>query len=178
MALPVIDKILEALKLGRPYLFPAALAAGVFLFLPEGALQWLALTSFVERNRTWIGAAFVIFLSLWIGFGIAASANILKEKIARCLSRRRGIARLNQATPDERRFLATYLETESRTQMVSVTSGVVNELVAAGIIRQASNLSPTPTCFAHNIQPWAWNYLKKYPEIVGVSREQFGSKSE
>lgn len=179
MTLPVIGKIIETLKLGPRYLFAVVVASGLLLFLPESAMPWFGLDGPVEQYRSWIGGAFVVSSSFLGALGIAAAVKPLKREITWHLFHLpRGIRRLKNATPDESRFLANYLLKESRTQYAPMNSGLTSELEGARIIRRASNLSTYHVNFAYNIQPWAWDYLKKHPETVGISEDQIGSENE
>jgi hypothetical protein len=87
-----------------------------------------------------------------------------------------GIQRLHDLTPEEQNILAFYLTNSARSQFLQFTDGVGEGLETCWIIRRASQISEG-FYFPYNIQPWAWKYLKKHPELVGL-RSPFKDPSE
>jgi hypothetical protein len=48
-----------------------------------------------------------------------------------------------------------------------VNDGAIGGLKRNGIVFQAANIStPGSMSFPYNIQPWAWNYLHKHPDLL------------
>ena len=79
------------------------------------------------------------------------------------------LRRLQSLTDEEIHILSAYIMRKTRTQYLSIQSGVVKGLVHDNIIYRSSNVGSLEygaMAFAHNIQPWAWEYLNDHPEIV------------
>jgi len=173
-----LSKIVDAIRLSPRYLVGRALATGLLVLLPDRSAEVLGLRWFRDAYRPWLGAAFLISSCLLAGHAITSFASWSREWINIHLMVRRGHARLRELTPAEREVLAGYLLENSRTQYLSISDGIVKELEASRIIRRAASLGTMPALFAYNLQPWAWRYLIKHPELVGLTAGDIGSRSE
>jgi hypothetical protein len=75
--------------------------------------------------------------------------------------------RLHRLTPAERAILRKYIIKDTRSQDLSLQDGVAQGLVLERIIyRPLPSIGDVRRGFPHNIQPWAWDYLKKHPELL------------
>jgi len=79
---------------------------------------------------------------------------------------RRGRERLRNLTAEERELLAKYVDGGTRSQDLDIRDGVVQGLADAGILYRSASVSKFYTSFAHNIQPWAWDYLTENPALL------------
>ncbi|MDA0302086.1 MAG: super-infection exclusion protein B [Chloroflexi bacterium] len=59
-----------------------------------------------------------------------------------------------------------YTSGKTRTQTLDMANGVVRSLEAAQVIARAASVSRGLTYFDYNIQPWAWDFLRQYPELL------------
>lgn len=159
------------LRLKPVLVFAVVIASSLFLFLPGQTAHSLGISSIRDFARPAIGVLWLLSASLLTAHALAAvTAAAAKEWRERRMVRA-GQRRLHQLTPQEQQVLAGYLRTNSRTRSFPFTDGVIAELVAVGILRRATNVSQIGQVFPYNLQPWAWYYLKRHPELVGSARE-------
>lgn len=161
-----VGKLIEALELPVRTLAGLTLATGLLLFGPETFISRMGLAGFLEDYRTWIGLTFLVSAStvlvaitgpLWS----VAGSELRQRWVA---FRHRG--HLKRLTPGEKEVLRGYLEADTRTRHFWLGEGNVRELEAHGILRRASNVGSSGAGFPFNVQPWAWDYLQKHPELL------------
>ena len=160
------DKVLDWIKLSPKYLFPVSLATGFLLFAKSEYLAALGLTELRSKYLPWIGGVFLLSTALFLSHVVTAFFSWLREKINLYFVVRYGRKKLHNLTNDERRILRDYIGRGTKTQNLSVEDGVVSELESENIIYQSSNIGRLVSGFAYNIQPWAWEYLNKNPELL------------
>ncbi|MBU0518829.1 superinfection exclusion B family protein [bacterium] len=68
-------------------------------------------------------------------------------------------------TPAEKEIMRTYLLKNVRSQVLSLADGTVCELERYGIIHPSAKIR-RGEYIDYNIQPWAWKYLKKRPNLM------------
>lgn len=170
-----LGKLLEAIKLPPQYMFGIALITGFLLYAPGHILRDIGLLSFVDYGQLWIG---IIFLSSSVFF-IVHILVVLGKKIkvwfTKARNKRIRKNRLKNLNPDEKEVLRYYFTHNTRSQNLSVMSGVVKELESFRIIYRSSDLGggrPGPAMFSYNIQPFAWDYLKKRPYLLEHKQEK------
>ena len=78
--------------------------------------------------------------------------------------------RFKDLTESEKQILAIYLLRDSKTQGFDAANGVIGALEKQDILVRVTNFG-YHSSFQYGIQPWAWQYLKKHPEKVGLSKE-------
>jgi hypothetical protein len=76
------------------------------------------------------------------------------------------IDKLNSLTEDEKQILRYYIAKDTRTNVLRVDDGVVQGLVAAGIIYRSANVGNILEGFAHNITDLAWDYLYVHRDVL------------
>ena len=152
--------------LSWPFPLAAWLAASGLLFAPQSFLATLGLDSLVTQYRGYLGAAWLFFAALLIVAAVRAVAQPAKKKVKELLWVAGRQKRLHRLTPQERQLLQRYIGGNTRTQNLNMEDGVVGGLEAEKMIYRASNISHAYTTFAYNIQPWAWDYLHKHPELL------------
>ena len=157
------SKLVDWLKLGPTPIAALVVASGVLVFSPVDFTAKLGVSSFLEQYRFVPGLVFLVSGSFLLAQTVAAVLPWLKKHYAWYVRERRGRERLHKLTPAERDFLSLYIQEDTRSQYSEPSNGVTCELESAGIIRRASNLSAHMHNFAYNIQPWAFEYLKKQP---------------
>lgn len=158
--------LLEFLKLAPRYLLAVALFSGLLLFLPEGTLERMRLLQFAEDHSHWLGVAFLLSAIVW-GIDIfIRTCSLVVGFHGRHQARVLTIQRLHALTEDEKQILRYYIAQGTRSNKLRIDNGVVNGLVAAGIIYRASDMGSMLQGFAHNITDIAWNYLHKHPRLL------------
>jgi len=74
---------------------------------------------------------------------------------------------LHSLSSEEKEYLNRYISNNTKTQYFDVRDGIACGLVGSHIIYRSSNLGHAGTWnFAHNIQPWAWEYLQKNKHLL------------
>lgn len=161
--------ILEWLKLPTQHLVTIflflVLVFGVLIFASDGILDDLGLRDFRSDYRGLLGLG-LIFSSTalvvrFITWALEPFTDALKER--RSLKRRH--QRLHDLTPRERTMLRPYINDQTRTQYLNPGSGIVSGLASVRIIYRASNMGDYNS-LPYNLQPWAWDYLNKHPELL------------
>ncbi len=163
------SKFTEWLKLSTQQLLWlllfSSLVLSVLSFAPDSALATFGLRDFRAEYRTWIGLSWLFAFSglvIWVGRSVyqwAKSKITIRQHIQKMQQR------LHNLTPDERDILRGYIADNTRTQNLRTDSGVVNGLVTERILYRSSQIG-TLYRIDHNINPLAWDYLKKHPELL------------
>jgi Super-infection exclusion protein B len=158
-------KFLELVRVPFRYVFGAFVANVLFLFSPNRYLTALGVLKYRETERAYFGLLFFVLLAIIIAAVVDAGAGT--ARYYRFLRSAR--KRLHSLTLEEKQILAAYLARGTRTLYLSVQSGVVKGLVHENIIYRSSNVNNAEygaLAFAHNMQPWAWDYLNDHPEVL------------
>ncbi len=161
----IITKLINYFKSPR-YLFAISLISGVLLFSPKYIINSLGIQLFISKYRVWIGIAFLISFGFWITdiSVILLKKRKLKSKVKFKISERE--VRLKNLTYEEKIILSFYIDYQTRTQRLPYSNGVVNELIYYKILYRSSNIINMDFKISYNIQPWAWDYLNKHPELL------------
>lgn len=165
--------LLEFLKLAPRYLIAVAIFAAFFLFSPESLLKRLGVFDFTQSNRSWLGVALLASSAL---FGVGVLADMLKAVKRWWWKRKffnRVTQRLHRLTEDEKQILRFYLAHNTRANTLSIEDGVVQGLVADGVIYRSAAVGNLLEGFAHNICDIAWDYLHVYPQLLEGSTNTY-----
>jgi len=138
------------------------------LLFPNSWLEKLGLVELVKfcsNYRLWIILAFLISIFFLLGHLIVLIVNSLKKQSIYWLNIRHGKYYLKNLTPQEKEILKRYIDNNTQTCYFDIRNGIVGGLTQKGILIQSTNFG-TPRKFAYNIQPWAYEYLKKYPKLL------------
>lgn len=162
----IVAPILEALKLAPRYLVVVGVFAAFLLFSPPEFLKYIALDEFSKNYRTALGLAFVASVVLLSVSGVVGLGKGIRSWWRRRQHYRRVIERLSSLTEDEKQILRFYVAERTKTNMLRIDDGVVQGLVAKGIIFRAASTGNIIEGFAHNISEFAWNYINAHPYIL------------
>ena len=72
---------------------------------------------------------------------------------------------LKHLTPVECKYLVNYIHKHTQTAYFAPSDGVVGGLESKGILYRSSSLGRVHN-FAYNIQPWAYEQLRKNPQLL------------
>jgi hypothetical protein len=172
-----MGKILELFKLKLPVLAGIALALALFLFLPEKAANAMGIQKLRTEYKSYAGCAFLLASSLVVVRMSVAAFKLISTKCLARVWKKAAIERLKTLSPAEKQILCGYILPREKTQYLSIEDGVVNGLCQAHIIYRSANLrNLIGRGFAHNIQPWAWEYLLEHTELIteGVPKDAQG----
>jgi Na+/phosphate symporter len=158
--------LLEFLKLTPRYLIAFFVMASVLLFCPEEFLKFIGVLELAKDYRAVLGLAFVVTgVLLFISFA-SALVTAIKRMARKRQFKRRVTERLNGLTEDEKEILRFYIAFNTRANTLRIDDGVVQGLVASGIIYRSASLGNALEGWAHNIHEFAWDYLQKYPILL------------
>lgn len=134
----------------------------LILFIPEEVAKILAVDIFREKYRIFLGPAFLLTASFCIARIFVHFKRTADEK-KKLKNRQKA---LHNLTPEEKGYLVQYIENGQNTIYVGIDDGVMGGLLAKGITYRASNVGDLLRGVAHNLQPWAKEYLEKNPELL------------
>ena len=163
------SKITDLLKLLPTYLLPMAVLSGFLVFASDDVLADFGIQGFRSDFRPWIGIVFLGSVSVLLTRGVTASFSWGKNEIVVRKSLGRRQKRMHDLTPAEKDILRKYVAEETRTQTLMMGDGVVQGLVQAGVLYRSTTVGESrqgDPVFDHNVQPWAWDYLRKHPELL------------
>ena len=165
-----LSKFFDWIKLKPRHLFGVALAAGVLLFIRDDLAAELGLLELRNNYKGWIGAAFVASSVLYVTYGLSNAGNWTLLKVRQWRNRRVDYKALGRLTEEEREILRPYIERQTKTRSLNMESGIVNELVAKGLLFRSSQVATRWPGGAymvdHNMQPWVWEYFNKHRELL------------
>ncbi len=168
---------LEWLQTPAKYFLPLFVASSFGLFAPLDMLNFLGIESWCTEYKFYLGCVFV-FSAAVVGCHFGAEiVRWLVKWYEILILRRKAEARLKVLTIEEQRVLAQYLKGNTRTQHFHIDDGIVRGLVESKILYAALREGDIYK-FPINMQPWAWAYLKKHPNLVGVVVKTKGGQSE
>jgi len=175
----IATTVLEAMKLAPRYLAAVAVVCGVLVFASPTALDALGLREFTENHRHWIGLAFLASTAVALVDGAKEVARWVRNRVAVTKLKKARLARLHSLTEEEKQILRYYFAKQTRTNSLRIQDGIVQGLVAAGIIHQSASLGTFHSGFSYNISEFAWEYLNKNPAILeGVTMTYRTDKQE
>jgi hypothetical protein len=161
-----VTKIGDLLRLAPRLLFALALASGFLLFASNGLAATLGVEGFRTEASPWLGIGFVVSSAAWLSHGLARVARFFGQRITRWRTMKVMRSTLKHLSPAERELLREFIDADTRTVTLDMSKGTHAALEARNVIYRASTVSRFHTFFDYNIQPWAWEYLKKRPEVL------------
>jgi len=106
-------------------------------------------------------------LSLLISHGIFVLFPKIKSLTKRLSIERKRKQRLHNLSSDEKEILRDYREKDTRTRPFSMFSGLSKDLEIASVLYKSTIINdPGRRTYDYNISSWAWDYLKKHPELL------------
>lgn len=166
MIAEIARTLVEFLKLAPRYFFAVGLAAGFLLFAGPQTLKDLGVFEFAQRNRSTLGLVLVGSSTLFGAFLLADLLGFMGRWWNRRRYHGRITKRLHNLTEDEKQILRFYFAQNIRANVLRTSDGVVKGLEAAGVIHQSASLGDLMEGFAHHINDYAWDYLRKYPRLL------------
>jgi hypothetical protein len=168
----ILGKLKDWLTMGAVPLGGTAIASAVVLFSPSTFLVSLGLQGVVDVIRPYLGGAFVLSMSLLICLAIKGIwDSVLRSQLRDALAVRFHRRELHSLTQEEKAYLRPFIEKQTRSQSFAINDGIAMGLEQRKIIIRVSSLGhPGGYNFPFQIQPWAWKYLNKHPELVTSHR--------
>lgn len=177
-----LARLLPWLKERSPLFFLAfGVATGLLLFAPPDLLRTTGLGEFVDRYRGALGGVFLLSI---VGLIVSAMLHGAQAVTSWHKGRKQAAelhGRFKSLTPEERRLLARFFVNQSKTQVLAINNGVTQGLVHAGIIYRSANINRREylePSFAHNVQPWAWDYLQTRQHLLEPELSELRAESQ
>jgi hypothetical protein len=161
-----LGKILDVLKLSTAPALAIAFAGGVLLFGGDALVATLGLTEVLNGIRAWVGVVFLLSITLLVAHAATAFGRWIRKRWTWIANERNLQRRLHRLAPDEQDVLARFLLERRKCLTFDPKDGLSQGLVAATILFRSSSLGDMVDGFDFSIQPWAWDYLNKHPELV------------
>ena len=158
------SKFLDWIKLPTKTLAALCIVSGILIF-SESTLDQFGLKGLVFEYRAYLGVAFLLTLALTLVNSLAATWKFIYPWIAEAYWIRAGRKRLQNLNPTEKQILSYYIQNQTRSQNLPIQDGTVNALQKEKIIIRGSSLGSMHG-FDYIMQPWAWEYLNKHPELL------------
>lgn len=159
-------QVFDWLKLSGKQAFILCVISSIILFSGDELLSILALVEAKKNLQIWIGLVWLISVSVLLAEIIFPAYNWVSRKIKLYFNLKKYQRRLHDLTVEEKELLSEYIDRNTRTTSIKYSNGVAKELESAMIIRRASNMAHYHDVFPYNIQPWAWEYLTKNPDLL------------
>ncbi|MGD0959553.1 MAG: super-infection exclusion protein B [Methylomonas sp.] len=139
----------------------------IFLFSPDDIINNFGLIEYRKQVKPYFGIfLFVCIVIIIYNFIIFISCRFY-EYIRK--------KRLCNLTDAEKNILAEYINNKTRTCYLNYSDGVVKGLEHETIIYRSSDVNSYHhglLVFSYNIQPWAWDYLNKNPNIILINKDE------
>lgn len=160
-------KFIDWIKLSPRYLIPIFLTSGFLLFAPSNYVGPLGLLEFREMYRSWIG---IFFLSSSVLI-VTELGYLSYRKLNRKIDSSYQQNALRSLTERQKKILQPYLKMNLRYGKQWPENGDVKELEDLGVITfdEADDIRPYISSgiqAPYEISSWAWEYLKKHPELL------------
>jgi hypothetical protein len=158
--------LMEFLRLAPRYMAALAVVAAFLLFSTDDLLKRLGVFDFTQQNRPAIGMTLLVSAAL---LGVSLSSGATASFRRWRANRRfffRVVNRLHTLTEDEKQILRYYLAKNTRANTLRVDDGVVQGLVADGLIHRSAAIGNMVEGFAHNINDLVWDYIHLHPVVL------------
>lgn len=163
----LIATAIEWVRLLQRYLWGFIVVLALFLWGPRWLISGLGMSAVLSQDRLYFGLSFAVLLGMVLSDLISSTVRGPIERLEQVMWRKAKVKRLHDLTPHEKIILKKYIDHETRTQYLSIGDGVVSGLVHEEILYRSVNIGNL-SGFAYNIQPWAFDYLRQHPELLGL----------
>ena len=160
-----LSKWIDWIKLPTKTLAGLCIVFAILIFSSEAMLDNFGLKSLVTEYRAYLGVGFLVTLALTLVNSISAIWKFIYPWITEAYLISIGKKRLQSLTPTEKQILRYYIQNQNRSQNLPIQDGTVNALQKEKIIIRGSSLGSLHG-FDYIIQPWAWEFLNKHPELL------------
>ncbi|MDP3858162.1 MAG: superinfection exclusion B family protein [Stagnimonas sp.] len=160
-----LSRLTDWLKLPTKTLVALSIVGAILLFSPTSLLTSLGLETFVNSYRPYIGAMFVVSLTIVAVTFVSSVLKFIHPWVVQAYWIHGGRKRLRSLNPEEKELLLHFIQNRTRSQHLPIQSGVVSALVQEKILLRATGVGDIYG-FDYNIQPWAWEYLNENPHLL------------
>jgi hypothetical protein len=158
--------IAAVLKVGVPIYIAALIASSLLLFLPEATAQQIGIAELRQIWRGYIGATFIVSVSLICAYGISAISRSVRNTLDDRHLHRLTLGTLRLLTADEKRLLRPFIIEGVNTVNADISDGIVGGLISKRIVYRSSNVGHLISGFPYNLQPIARKVLSEKPNLL------------
>lgn len=158
----ISDAITAIYRIPTQLLLVISVAAACILFVPNDVAKVLALDSFRDNYRIFLGPGLLLLLS-WT---VARLITPLTTNAAERNSLRKREKQLEHLTPEEQGYLSIFVIDGKTTIYVPVDDGIIGGLKARSIVYRSSNIFTMMDGAPYNLQPWARDYLQNNLHLI------------
>jgi hypothetical protein len=165
----ILGKLKDWLTLGVVPLSGVAIASAVVLFAPSQFIHTVGLDQLISVAQPYVGGAFVLSSSVLISMaGKTVWDAVVRSPLKQALEIRVLRKELMALTDDEKEVLARFINGRTRSQNLSIQDAVVLGLQQRRILIRIGNvgLPGYGMMFPYQIQPWAWEHLNRYKDLL------------
>ena len=155
----VVKQFFVSIKENVPFFVALAVTAGILGFFTD---------SFLSAASSWRW--------LFVGLSLFAIVYLIVHRRGRFYLHRQAIWQLKHIGVDEREVLKHYVLENKSCGYFGIRHGAVSTLIGKGVLVYSSGIIWGIGDNAVAIQPYALKYLRKHPELVGVKKDEIGSK--
>ncbi len=159
-------QVFDWLKFSGKQAFIMCVISTLMLFSSEEVLDKLGLINARDSLQLWIGLVWLLSVSILGAEILYPIYKWISQRVTWYFNVKHYQKRLHVLTDGEKRLLAQYIDGNTRTISVKYSDGVAKELESSVVIRRASMVAHYHDVFPYNIQPWAWEYLTKNPQLL------------
>ncbi len=161
----VFNMLLKFLDLAPRYLIAIAAFTAFLLFGPDWALKYLGVSNLAQDERPWLGVSFIISIALCLAYWGEQVVRRIWNAVLDKKAVKKAPQYLRTLTEGEKQILRFYIAKQTKTNCLRVTDGVVQGLVAAGIIYPSATIG-LGLCVDYNICDFAWDYLNRNESLL------------
>jgi len=154
-----VEQFTQVLKLAPRYLVAVIVFCSVLLFIKDETAKLLGVYDFTQNYRQWLGIAFTGTSSIIIVDWCIKVGGVIRNRAIKIKREKRILQSLHGLTEEEKQILRYYFAKQSKSNVLRINDGIVNGLVAKGIIVRAANQGDLIEGFTHNINELVWDYL-------------------
>ncbi|MEZ9139752.1 MULTISPECIES: super-infection exclusion protein B [unclassified Shewanella] len=159
-------KMVDWLKLSPKQAFIIFTICSILLFDDGTIVVKLGLEKPKELLQPYLGLMWLLTLALLLSELIIPLYKKITKKYSQKKYLKHCRTHLHNLTVPEKEVLSEFISNNTKSIEASLSDGVIQELATNNIIRLAATVSVHGDFFAYNIQPWAWKYLHKNPELL------------
>lgn len=167
-----LTKLKDFLSLNFRSLFIVAFVSWVLIFIPTSLWETYGLLDLFSKTKPWIflitiiSSVWILSAGLYDIFVYIKNLVAIKEKEIK--EKKHKVELINSLSKVEKEILARYIAEDTTTIAFDARDGIVNGLIAKGILYRSSQASNPFTAmdFDTNLQFWAWTYLKDHPDFL------------
>lgn len=124
----------------------------------------LGLRGFVESQKGWVGAIFLLSGSLLLSLGVFSLYELIRAKVEDKVKARRHIDNLKYLSPLEKEVLERFIHSGEHVLRLPVQDPAVIALEQRNVLLKRGTGSTTT--FTYMIQPCVFFHIKDHPEIL------------